>query len=148
MEYYRKDSGFVSYTPTSKIQYGLEGLEFIVRCADFNTYDELMPLTKIKFENFEFWALHQSEQYCRVEYGDFWQWSADAGMKEDRNLNIMGVGQTLSGITVNVFNRLGEVLDEERPDLLLVHGDTSTSFAATLAGFCRQIPVGHVEVGI
>lgn len=70
------------------------------------------------------------------------------GIKADRNLEIMGVGQTLSDITVNVLNRLGEILDEERPDLLLVHGDTSTSFAAALAGFYRQIPVGHVEAGL
>lgn len=70
------------------------------------------------------------------------------GIKADRNLDIMSEGQTLSDITVNVLNRLGEVLDEERPDLLLVHGDTSTSFAAALAGFYRQIPVGHVEAGL
>ena len=70
------------------------------------------------------------------------------GICADRDLDIMGAGQTLSSITVNVLDRLGAVLDEERPDLLLVHGDTSTSFAAALAGFYRQIPVGHVEAGL
>lgn len=70
------------------------------------------------------------------------------GIQADRNLNIMGVGQTLSDITVNVLYQLGKVLDEERPDLLLVHGDTTTSFAAALAGFYRRIPVGHVEAGL
>lgn len=82
VEYYRKagkDSGFISDTPTSKIQYGLEWSEFIVRCNDFNTYDELMPLTKIKFENHEFLAPHQPEQFCRKRYGDIWQWPEDAG---------------------------------------------------------------------
>lgn len=70
------------------------------------------------------------------------------GIKADRNLDIMGVGQTLSDITVNVLDKLGKILDIERPDLLLVHGDTSTSFAAALAGFYRQIPIGHVEAGL
>lgn len=70
------------------------------------------------------------------------------GIRADRNLDIMSEGQTLSDITVNVLDRLGKVLDEERFDLLLVHGDTSTSFAAALAGFYRHIPVGHVEAGL
>lgn len=70
------------------------------------------------------------------------------GIQADQNLDIMGVGQTLSDITVNVLDRLGILLDADRPDLLLVHGDTSTSFAAALAGFYRQIPVGHVEAGL
>lgn len=69
-------------------------------------------------------------------------------IEADCNLDIMGTGQTLSSITVDVLNRLGKVLDEDRPDLLLVHGDTTTSFAASLAGFYRHIPVGHVEAGL
>jgi len=66
----------------------------------------------------------------------------------DYNLDIMEQNQSLSRITVNVLNKLGEVLETENPDLILVHGDTSTSFAAALAGFYRGIPVGHVEAGI
>lgn len=66
----------------------------------------------------------------------------------DYNLDIMEQNQTLSRITVNVLNKLGEVLEIENPDLILVHGDTSTSFAAALAGFYRGIPVGHVEAGL
>ena len=53
----------------------------------------------------------------------------------DYNLDIMEQNQSLSRITVNVLNKLGEVLETENPDLILVHGDTSTSFAAALAGF-------------
>lgn len=66
----------------------------------------------------------------------------------DYNLDIMEQNQSLSRITVNVLNKLGEVLETENPDLILVHGDTSTSFAAALAGFYRGIPVGHVEAGL
>lgn len=66
----------------------------------------------------------------------------------DYNLDIMEQNQSLSRITVNVLNKLGEVLGTENPDLILVHGDTSTSFAAALAGFYRGIPVGHVEAGL
>ncbi len=68
------------------------------------------------------------------------------GIQADCNLDIMGKNQNLSGITVNVLDKLRALLDEDRPDLLLVHGDTSISFAAALAGFYRQIPVGYVEV--
>lgn len=70
------------------------------------------------------------------------------GIQADCNLDIMGKNQTLSQITVSILEGLGKFLDEEKPDLLLVHGDTSTSFAAALAGFYRQIPVGHVEAGL
>lgn len=66
----------------------------------------------------------------------------------DYNLDIMEQNQSLSRITVNVLNKLGEVLETENPDLILVHGDTSTSFAAALSGFYRGIPVGHVEAGL
>lgn len=69
-------------------------------------------------------------------------------IQADQNLDIMGDGQTLTSITANVLDKLGKVLDEDRPDILLVHGDTSTSFSAALAGFYRQIPIGHVEAGL
>lgn len=67
---------------------------------------------------------------------------------ENYNLDIMRENQTLSSITTDILNKLGEVLEEEKPDLILVHGDTTTSFAAALGGFYRNIPVGHVEAGL
>ena len=66
----------------------------------------------------------------------------------DYYLSIMKVGQTLFDITANILNRIGDVLDEVKPDVVLVHGDTSTSFATALACFYKQITVGHVEAGL
>ena len=64
------------------------------------------------------------------------------------NLNIMRTNQTLTDVTVEVLNKLDPILEKEKPDLLLVHGDTSTSFAASLAGFYRNIIIGHIEAGL
>ena len=64
------------------------------------------------------------------------------------DLSIMKERQTLFDITSEVLLRIGAVLDEVAPDLVLVHGDTTTSFAAALAAFYKQIPVGHVEAGL
>ena len=64
------------------------------------------------------------------------------------DLNIMEQRQTLSGITSRALMGLEGVLQEVRPDIVLVHGDTTTSTAAALAAFYRQIPVGHVEAGL
>jgi UDP-N-acetylglucosamine 2-epimerase (non-hydrolysing) len=66
----------------------------------------------------------------------------------DYDLNIMKPGQTLPGITSEILTRLECVLTEFKPDLILVHGDTSTTFAATLAAYYQRIPVGHVEAGL
>ena len=66
----------------------------------------------------------------------------------DYDLDIMKQNQTLSMITSNVLNGLDEVLTKEQPDIVLVHGDTTTTFAAALAAFYHQIPVGHVEAGL
>ena len=66
----------------------------------------------------------------------------------DYDLSIMKDNQTLFDITTNVLNGCKEVFIKEKPDLVLVHGDTSTSFAAGLAAFYLQIPVGHVEAGL
>lgn len=66
----------------------------------------------------------------------------------DYDLSIMKAGQTLFDITTNILNRIAEVLDEVNPDVVLVHGDTSTTFATALACFYKQIPVGHVEAGL
>ncbi|MBQ8510180.1 MAG: UDP-N-acetylglucosamine 2-epimerase (non-hydrolyzing) [Clostridia bacterium] len=70
------------------------------------------------------------------------------GVKPDYDLNIMKRGQTLSSITADVIMGLEPVLAESKPDLVLVHGDTTTSFAAALAAFYAKIPVGHVEAGL
>jgi UDP-N-acetylglucosamine 2-epimerase (non-hydrolysing) len=66
----------------------------------------------------------------------------------DFDLNLMKHGQTLTDITTRVLSGLGEILQRERPDLVLVHGDTTTTFVAALAAFYGQIPVGHVEAGL
>lgn len=66
----------------------------------------------------------------------------------DYDLSIMKQGQTLFDITTNILNRIGGVLDEVKPDVVLVHGDTSTTFVTALACFYKQIAVGHVEAGL
>ncbi len=66
----------------------------------------------------------------------------------DYDLNIMKQGQDLYDVTSRVLTGMRNVLDEARQDLVLVHGDTTTSTAAALAAFYRQIPVGHVEAGL
>ena len=69
-------------------------------------------------------------------------------IRPDYDLNIMSKGQTLSDITTKVLKGLEEVLDECRPDIVLVHGDTTTTFAGALAAFYKQIAIGHVEAGL
>jgi len=69
-------------------------------------------------------------------------------IKPDYDLNIMKAGQTLYDVTSRVLCEFGKVLQAERPDLVLVHGDTTTSMASALAAFYEQIPVGHVEAGL
>ena len=69
-------------------------------------------------------------------------------LRPDYDLNIMEPRQTLSSITGKVLTALGEVLREAKPDIVLVHGDTTTTFAAALAAFYEKIPVGHVEAGL
>ncbi|WP_081413226.1 non-hydrolyzing UDP-N-acetylglucosamine 2-epimerase [Aneurinibacillus terranovensis] len=66
----------------------------------------------------------------------------------DADLNIMKDRQTLVQITTRVLEGLDQVMKEEKPDMVLVHGDTTTTFAASLAAFYNQIPVGHVEAGL
>ena len=70
------------------------------------------------------------------------------GVVPDYDLSIMKPGQTLFDITSDVLLRIKDALEAERPDAVLVHGDTTTSFAAALAAFYLQIPVGHVEAGL
>lgn len=69
-------------------------------------------------------------------------------IKPDYDLDIMKDRQTLVSITTNVLKGLDEVLKEAQPDIVLVHGDTSTTFVGALAAFYNQIPVGHVEAGL
>ena len=70
------------------------------------------------------------------------------GVEPDYDLSIMKDKQTLFDITTNILNRIRAVLEEARPDVVLVHGDTSTTFVTALACFYLQIPVGHVEAGL
>ncbi len=66
----------------------------------------------------------------------------------DYDLSVMKDKQTLFDITTNILNKIKEVLEKEQPDVVLVHGDTSTTFVTALACFYLQIPVGHVEAGL
>lgn len=66
----------------------------------------------------------------------------------DYDLSIMKERQTLFDVTINILNKIKEVLEKEKPDVVLVHGDTSTTFVTALACFYLQIPIGHVEAGL
>lgn len=66
----------------------------------------------------------------------------------DYNLSIMKDRQTLFDVTTNILNSIKDILETERPDVVLVHGDTSTTFVTALACFYLQIPIGHVEAGL
>lgn len=70
------------------------------------------------------------------------------GIEPDYDLDIMSKQQTLSDITSNVLHKLDEVLKEVKPDIILVHGDTTTTFAASISAFYNQIKIGHVEAGL
>ena len=69
-------------------------------------------------------------------------------IKPDYDLNIMKQGQTLGDVTTRALNGLEEVIKECRPDIVLVHGDTTTTFAGALAAFYNQVDIGHVEAGL
>ena len=66
----------------------------------------------------------------------------------DYDLDIMSQGQDLFDLTSNVLNGMKQVLTKDRPDVVLVHGDTTTTMATTMAAFYLQIPVGHIEAGL
>ncbi len=70
------------------------------------------------------------------------------GITPDYDLNIMQAGQTLYDVTSRALLGLRDVMEEAKPDMVLVHGDTTTTFAGALAAFYAQIPVGHVEAGL
>ena len=69
-------------------------------------------------------------------------------IKPDYDFNIMKKNQSLEGITSKVMLKLADVITKEQPDIVLVHGDTTTSFASSLASFYQQRPIGHVEAGL
>ena len=70
------------------------------------------------------------------------------GIRPQYDLNIMQTAQSIADITVRVLQGLQEIILTEQPDLVLVHGDTTTTFAASLAAFYQRIPIGHVEAGL
>jgi UDP-N-acetylglucosamine 2-epimerase (non-hydrolysing) len=70
------------------------------------------------------------------------------GIVPHYDLAVMTAGQTLNGLAAKMIRSLDEVLEEERPDRVLVHGDTTTAMAATIAAFQRGVPIGHVEAGL
>ena len=70
------------------------------------------------------------------------------GVKADYDLSVMGKAQPLSEITTKIIDGITPIFENEKPDLVLVHGDTATAFAAALAAFYLKIPVGHVEAGL
>lgn len=69
-------------------------------------------------------------------------------IRPDYDLNIMQHGQTLTDVTVRALRGLEDVIKKEKPDLVLVHGDTTTTFCSSLAAFYNQVKVGHVEAGL
>ena len=69
-------------------------------------------------------------------------------IEPDIDLNIMGKQQTLTDITVKILNQLDKLLKEVKPDIIMVHGDTTTTFATSLAAFYNQVRIGHVEAGL
>ena len=71
-----------------------------------------------------------------------------ANIKPSVDLDLMRADQTLTSVTTGVIDRFGDMLDREKPDRVIVQGDTTTAFAASLAAFYRQIPVAHVEAGL
>lgn len=70
------------------------------------------------------------------------------GVTPQIDLDIMQPGQTLNGLTTRILDKMDQVLADTKPDWVLVHGDTTTTFATALAAFYRRIPVGHVEAGL
>ena len=70
------------------------------------------------------------------------------GVTADYDLSVMREGQGLSDITSKIIDGITPILQKEKPDIVLVHGDTTTAFAAALAAFYLKIPVGHVEAGL
>ncbi|HHZ16121.1 MAG TPA: UDP-N-acetylglucosamine 2-epimerase (non-hydrolyzing) [Clostridia bacterium] len=100
------------------------------------------------------WALRQDSQInCKIAVTAQHREMLDQVLElfhliPDYDLDIMETGQTPFEITTRALNGLRDIFERERPDLVLVHGDTSTTFAGALAAYYLQIPVGHVEAGL
>lgn len=94
--------------------------------------DEFTPITVVTAQHRE-----MLDQVLNIFY-----------IQPDYDLNIMRPKQTLSGITTRVLTQLDEVLDDAQPDIVLVHGDTTTTFAASVSAFYHQTKLGHVEAGL
>ncbi len=71
-----------------------------------------------------------------------------AGLKPDHDLDLMEPGQSLDRLTARLLTGLGEVMDAERPAMVVVQGDTATAMAGAMAAYYRKIPVAHVEAGL
>lgn len=70
------------------------------------------------------------------------------GITPDEDLNVMQPGQTLSGLTTRILEGMSEIIAQRKPDLVLVHGDTTTTFASAMAALYNRTPIGHVEAGL
>lgn len=106
---------------------------------------KMCPLVKELYKNKEFHTivcLTGQHRQMLYQVMDCFQVTADY------NLDIMQKNQTLFDITISILTGMKNILEKEKPDLVLVHGDTSTTFATALAAFYLQIPVGHVEAGL
>ncbi len=97
-----------------------------------NHLDEFQPITVLTGQHKE--MLDQVMDIFHIE--------------ADYNLHVMKAQQTLSSITTTVINKLDGIINEAQPDIILVHGDTTTTFAAAVSAFYHQIPLGHVEAGL
>ncbi|CAI2623951.1 UDP-N-acetylglucosamine 2-epimerase [Apilactobacillus kunkeei] len=97
-----------------------------------NNLDEFQPITVLTGQHKE--MLDQVMDIFHIE--------------ADYNLHVMKAQQTLSSITTTVINKLDSIINEAKPDMILVHGDTTTTFAAAVSAFYHQIPLGHVEAGL
>ncbi|KPN79048.1 UDP-N-acetylglucosamine 2-epimerase [Apilactobacillus kunkeei] len=97
-----------------------------------NNLDEFQPITVLTGQHKE--MLDQVMDIFHIE--------------ADYNLHVMKAQQTLSSITTTVINKLDSIINEANPDIILVHGDTTTTFAAAVSAFYHQIPLGHVEAGL
>ncbi|CAI2686362.1 UDP-N-acetylglucosamine 2-epimerase [Apilactobacillus kunkeei] len=97
-----------------------------------NNLDEFQPITVLTGQHKE--MLDQVMDIFHIE--------------ADYNLHVMKAQQTLSSITTTVINKLDSIINEAQPDIILVHGDTTTTFAAAVSAFYHQIPLGHVEAGL
>ncbi|CAI2627248.1 UDP-N-acetylglucosamine 2-epimerase [Apilactobacillus kunkeei] len=97
-----------------------------------NNLDEFQPITVLTGQHKE--MLDQVMDIFHIE--------------ADYNLHVMKAQQTLISITTTVINKLDSIINEAKPDMILVHGDTTTTFAAAVSAFYHQIPIGHVEAGL